>query len=326
MPKPIPSWKKNVDRALCVLNGVFGDSLATYKTGLALPMKFFQAPGQPMDLTRKAMSQWRDVSADRISILVHGSCGSEKGWVFKGSDGDNYGSLLQRDFGFVPFFVRYNSGLHISTNGRHLSSLLEKFFHCYPQTVQEMVMIGHSMGGLVLRSACYYAQKERKKWVKKVRKIFYIASPHLGTHLEKVGKLTTTIMNHIPNPFTKLFVTLGDLRSAGVKDLRHGYLIDQDWRGKGADDLFYRHKNSAPLLQRANHYLICGTLSKKQGSIWGRLVGDGLVHPASGTGTGWLASSAIPFLAEHSTIITGISHPHLQRSRRVYEQIKKWCN
>jgi hypothetical protein len=140
-----------------------------------------------------------------------------------------------------------------------------------------------------------------------------------------MGKLTTTILNLIPNPVTKAIVSLGDLRSAGIKDLRHGYLTDQDWQRETADHLFYWHQNSTPLLKKSDHYLICGTLSKVAGSKMGRLFGDGLVHPASSTGRGLFASSSIPFLEDHCKIIPGISHVHLQRSQRVYKQIRGWC-
>ncbi len=322
--KFITSFSKVKERTLCVLNGVMGDSLKENKIGFAIKMTLHASAG-PLTVTKRSLSKMRPPGTGKICILAHGSCGSEKGWGFKDDASINYGSLLQKDFGLTPFFLRYNSGLHISTNGKQLSDLLEKFIRCYPKKVSEVFLIGHSMGGLVFRSACHYGQKEKRAWVKRVKKIFYLGSPHLGTHLEKIGKLTTTILNRIPNPITRIIVLLGDMRSAGVKDLRHGYLTDQDWQGKNADHLFYWHRNTIPLLKKADHYLICGTLSKVAGSTMGRLFGDGLVHPASGTGRGLFSSSAIPFLEDHCKILPGISHSHLQRSQQVYEQIRNWC-
>ncbi len=313
------------DRMLCVLNGVFGDSFEDNKYNLGIKMSFY-FQGKPIKTTKSSLSKIALPHSDKICILVHGSCGSEKGWNFKKHDATSYGSLLQQDFGYVPFFVRYNSGLHISTNGKHLSNLLEKLVRSYPQKVRELVFVGHSMGGLVFRSACYYGQKDKRSWIKLVRKIFYLGSPHLGTHLEKLGKLTTTILFQIPNPITKLLVTLGDLRSAGVKDMRHGYIVEEDWKNENAEKLFYWHQHRIPLLNKADHYLICGTLSKTENSMLGRWFGDGLVHPASGLGKGLFASSKLPFLEDHCKIIAGITHPHLQRSNRVYQQIKHWCH
>ena len=316
---------RGTQHTLFVLNGVLGDTLEKNKTGLAVKMALYNTHG-PLNLTKKSLSQCNLPLTGNICILAHGSCGSEKGWGFKGNKSTNYGSLLQKDFDFTPFFLRYNSGLHISTNGKRLSNLLEKFVLSYPTQINKIILLGHSMGGLLFRSACYYGQKENKTWVGMIKKIFYLGTPHLGTHLEKLGKLTTTILNQIPNPITKMIVTLGDLRSAGVKDLRHGYLTDEDWKGKNADKFFYWHQHKTPLLKKVDHYLICGTISKVAGSKMGRWFGDGLVHPASGTGSSLFPANAIPFLKKHCKIIPGISHHRLQTSKQVYQQIKVWCS
>ncbi len=321
--KIVNSLTQKKDRTLCVLNGILGDTLEKSNLGITLKMRLYTVEG-PITITKKSLDKIKGATA-KICILAHGSCGSERGWNFKKDESMNYGLLLEKDFGFTPFFLRYNSGLHISTNGKRLSNLLEKLVQCYPKKIREIVLVGHSMGGLVFRSACHYGEKENKKWVKLVRKVFYLGSPHLGTHLEKLGKLTTTILKLVPNPITQWIVLLGDLRSAGVKDMRHGFLTDEDWQNKNADKLFYRHQNKIPLLKKADHYLICGTLSKVPHSTLARLLGDGLVPLASATGQGFFSSSTLPFLKDHCKIIPGISHPHLQRSERVYEHIRDWC-
>lgn len=319
MKKFVTSLTKGAEWTQCVLNGVIGDMLEKSGIGLAMKMTLIELPD-----TGQSHSGQPDTG--KICILAHGSCGSEKGWGFKGNASTNYGSLLQKDFGFTPLFLRYNSGLHISTNGKRLSKLLEKFVGNYPKKINEIVLVGHSMGGLVFRSACYYGQKEKRKWIKLIKKIFYLGSPHLGTHFEKLGKLTSSLLNQMQNPVTKIIASLGDLRSAGIKDLRHGYITDKDWKNKNSDNLFYWPQNKTPLLKKADHYLICGTLSKVVGSKMGRLFGDGLVHPASGTGQGIFSSSSIPFPKDNCKIIPGISHHHLQKSRRVYAQIREWCH
>lgn len=325
MQKFLTSMGKGKDRALSILNGLIGDTLEEKRVGIATKMRLYTADKKPLILTKSSLRKMEFGDSGKICILAHGSCAHEKSWGFKDDVSTNYGSLLQKDFGFMPLYLRYNSGLHISTNGRRLSNLLESFVRHSPKKVRELILIGHSMGGLIYRSACYYGQKDGKKWVKLITKIFYLGSPHLGTHLARLGKLATTVLSQIPNPVTKMIVSLSDLRSAGVKDLRYGYLTDEDWQNKKSDNLFYWHHNKTPLLKNAEHYLICGTLSKIPGSTMGRLFGDGLVHPASGTGKGLFASSAIPFLQDHCKIILGISHTHLQKNQRVYEQIRDWC-
>ncbi len=325
MQKFVRFLTQKLDGTLSVLNGILGDTLEKRKSSFAIKMALYKGDKCLLSTdSRSQKSPFFNSYHRKISIFAHGSCGDEKGWKFKKNSAD-YGSLLEKDFGFTSLFLRYNSGLHISTNGRRLSNLLEKLIRSSPKKIDEILLIGHSMGGLVFRSACYYGEKEKKKWVKLVKKIFYLGSPHLGTHLEKLGKLTTAILQQIPNPLTKMIVSLGDLRSAGVKDLRHGYLTDKEWKKKNADRLFYWHENKIPLLKNADHYLICGTLSKVPGSKLGRLVGDGLVHPASGTGQGLFSSSSIPFSKKNCKVILGISHAELKRSRRVYQQIQRWC-
>ncbi len=320
----VTSLTKGKARTLAILNGVIGDTLEKSKSPLSLKMTL-SSSDKPLTLTKRALNKIQLSDNGKICILAHGNCGSDKDWNFKNEPSKNYGSMLQNDLGHTPFYLCYNSGLHISVNGKRFSDLLEKFVQSYPKKIKQIILIGHSMGGLVYRSACYYGVKEKRKWPKHINKIFYLGSPHLGTHLEKFGKLTMTVLGQIPNPVTRAITLLGDLRSAGIKDLRHGYITEADWQKQNADNLFYLHQNKTPLLKKTNHYLICGTLSKVAGSKMGRFFGDGMVHPASGTGQGLLPKSAIPFLPAHSTIIVGISHQHLLRSHRVYSHIKQWC-
>ena len=317
------------DRALSIVNGIIGDTFEKKKSSFAIQMEFFAEgkppDGKPLLLTKTALAKMNLPQTGKISILTHGNCASQTSWGFKGNPSKNYGLLLQKDAGFTPFFVRYNSGLHISTNGKRFSDLLEKLVRFYPVEVTDIVLIGHSMGGLIYRSACHYGEKEKKKWVKLTKKIFYLGSPHLGTHFEKFGKLTTTILSQIPNLTTKVLAKLIDLRSDGIKDMRHGYITDDDWQHDHAEKLFYLHQNKTPLFQGADHYLICSTLAKKANSKMGRFFGDGLVHPGSGTGQGLFSGSNIPFLKHHCKIFSGLSHHNLQKSPRVYRQILAWC-
>lgn len=313
------------DRSLCTLNGVIGDTLEKKKSWLSIQMRLYNEKG-PLSLTQSTLKQVGVGEDGKICILAHGSCSSESDWKFKNDFSKNYGVLLQSEMSYTPFFLRYNSGLHISTNGKRLSDLLEKLVRSYPSPINEIILIGHSMGGLLFRSACYYGKKKNRRWVRLVRKVFYLGTPHLGTHFEKLGKLTTSLLNIIPNPVTKVIAVLGDLRSDGIKDLRHGYVTDEDWQKQNADDLFYYHQNKLPLLKGVDHYLICGTLSKVIGSKMGRLFGDGMVHPASGTGRGLFQSSRIPFLETHCKVFPDLSHFNLLRSKRVYQQIKMWCS
>jgi pimeloyl-ACP methyl ester carboxylesterase len=308
---------------LCIVNGIIGDMLEERKSRLAIPMAFY--PEGPRSAGAEGERLTRLPDSERICVLAHGMCTSEKDWGFQDNPSKDYGSLLQADLGYFPIYLRYNTGLHISTNGKRFSDLLETLVRRDPAKIKEIVLLGHSMGGLIFRSACYYGKKAKKTWVKRVKRIFYVGSPHWGTHFEKFGKLTTTVLKHIPTLPTKAIAAFIELRSAGIKDLRHGYLTHEDWQRQGADDLLYVHQNKTPLLKTADHYLICGTISKSLDSRIGRLFGDGMVHPGSGIGRGLLPSSRIPFLPDHIKIFPGIPHYNLMKSMSVYRQIREWC-
>ncbi|MDO8519445.1 MAG: hypothetical protein Q7T11_04720, partial [Deltaproteobacteria bacterium] len=131
------SLARGKERALPVLNGVVGHTLK--KIGLAIPMRLY-AGEKPLSLTKSGLGKAGLPAGGKICILAHGNCGSERGWAFKEDRSKDYGSLLQKEFGFTPFFLRYNSGLHISSNGHRLSALLEKLIHSYPVKVSELIL------------------------------------------------------------------------------------------------------------------------------------------------------------------------------------------
>ncbi|HEX5033239.1 MAG TPA: hypothetical protein VFW62_02050, partial [bacterium] len=146
-----------------VLNGLIGDALAERKSRLAIPMTLIGDP-----------------RGGKLCILVHGLCDSEETWRFAEDPALSYGSLLQVEFGYTPLYLRYNTGLHISSNGRALAKLLTELEESQPGAIQELVFIGHSMGGLVVRSACHYGQEAGANWARRVKKIFLLGVPHLG--------------------------------------------------------------------------------------------------------------------------------------------------
>ncbi|MFO1462799.1 MAG: alpha/beta fold hydrolase [bacterium] len=306
--KGIQSLVELQPRYLSVLNGIVGDTLAKHKSRLAIPM-----------------SLQGEIFGGRICVLVHGLCDSETTWNFPENPRRNYGALLQEHLAYSPLYVRYNSGLHISTNGRQLAKLLGEKIASQNRNIRDLIFIGHSMGGLVVRSACHYAKQAGATWVDRVRKIFLLGTPHLGTDLEKLGNLTSTILRVIPNPVTMGLAALGNMRSAGIKDLRFGYLLDQDWKGRDADALWRNNSHPVPLLEGVEHYQIAGTLAKKSDHFLAHYFGDGLVPSRSSAGRSLRKSKTIPFSQEHFRVMKGLSHGSLAHHHEVYEQIRRWC-
>lgn len=295
-------------RYRAVLNGIIGDTLAERKSRLAIPMSLIG-----------------EAKGGKLCLLVHGLCDSEETWRFPDDPAMSYGSLLQSDFGYAPLYLRYNTGLHISTNGRALAKLLTEIEESSPGAIQELIFIGHSMGGLVVRSACHYGQEAGANWARRVRKIFLLGTPHLGTDFERIGNLTATILKLIPNPVTWGLASLGNRRSAGIKDLRFGYLLDEDWKDRDPDAFWKDNSHFVPLLEGAEHYLIAGSIAQDSENFLIRYFGDGLVPGASAAGRSRLKKKKVPFVEDYFKLLKGVSHTALARHPKVYEQIKQWC-
>ncbi len=319
----ILSLQKLLGLGNSILNGIVGDYLEQKGNGLAIPMHCFYQ-GHAVELTKERLTQSYERFSKKVCILVHGLTNRESIWDFPEQSGKNYGTLLNKQLGYTPFFVRYNTGLHISENGKRLADLIEKLVAVYPTDIDELLLIGHSMGGLVIRSGTYYGQKSQHRWTRSVKRIILIGSPHQGVPLEKLGHLTTTLLKQIPKAYVSTFGELIDVRSAGIKDLRHGYLCDEDWQ-KASSEPLKNNRHPVPLLAHAEHYTISGTLSESDAHWSENWLGDALVTTPSAHGNSKDPDHHIPFDSRHSAQFPGVGHLALAHSESVYQQIKSWC-
>ena len=126
-------------------------------------------------------------------------------------------------------YLHYNSGLHVSTNGRAFAELLERLVSAWPEPLEELALISHSMGGLVSRSACLAAEAAGHVWRKKLRQLICLGTPHHGAPLERIGTWAHLLLG--VSPYSAPFVRLAEIRSAGVTDLRFGHVLDEHWEG-----------------------------------------------------------------------------------------------
>jgi pimeloyl-ACP methyl ester carboxylesterase len=230
-----------------------------------------------------------------------------------------YGFRLQAELGYTPLFVRFNSGLHISENGRQLAELLDRVTATWPTEVHEIALIGHSVGGLVSRSACHYGGGS--EWPSKVRHVFTLGSPHQGAPLEQAANAASAVFARLPETRALLAKPL-NVRSAGIKDLRYGYLVDECWLGQDCDAFLHDTSREIPFLASANHYFVCATLSREPDALAGRIVGDLLVLRASA----WAQrrGQRLGFGIEHYQHIGGANHFELVNHPAIYEQIRRW--
>jgi triacylglycerol lipase len=312
--------RSNLELVIGVLNGALGDYLQRTGNGLATQMALVHE-GKPVPLTRQALSAAYPEATGRIAVLVHGLMCIESVWRMPG--GETYGSLLARDLGYTPAFIRYNTGLHVSENGEALDALLGRLVAAYPVPVEELLLIGHSMGGLVLRSATHAASEEARSWLSLVKRAFYIGTPHLGAPLERLGNLVSWTLKRVSNPYTSLIADIINMRSNGVKDLRFANLRREDWEGADADALLQNRRHPVPLLPHIRHHLIAGTVSADPRLAM--LFGDALVAVASATGRAEPRHRCSPFSQEHVRIMHGMDHLRIAGDPQVYAQIRAWC-
>jgi len=318
------SLRKGTDIGVGILNGVIGDYLDQQGNSLAVRMGFYHK-GRPLTLTPEALASTYSGMTSRICILIHGLVCDETIWNYGVSSQTNYGTLLQRDLDFTPFYLRYNTGRHISENGRDLDRLMNELIAALPVAIHEIIFITHSMGGLVTRSACDHGLRQGAAWVKKVRKLFYLGSPHLGAPLEKFGNAAAFALKQFPRPYIKIIGDVINIRSSGIKDLRFGYVSDGDWMGHDPDLFLKNNKNSLPLMEGASHYVISARLTKNPRHPVARWFGDALVRKPSALGSAWRREHFLGFPACHHREFPAMGHLKLAHSPEVYAQIRRWC-
>ena len=302
------------EAVLAALNGVLGDYLLATGNPLAIPMQFRQQ-GQPLVLEKSALLSGFGRDQGKLLVLVHGLCMNDLEWTREGHD---HGAALAHDLGYTPLYLHYNSGLHISTNGREFADQLEQLLSVWPVAVKELAIVGHSMGGLLARSACHYAKRKKYRWLSRLRKLVFLGTPHHGAPLERIGNWVDILVGI--SPYTAPFARLGKVRSAGVKDLRHGNLLDEDWRGPNERTRDTRSFVRLPAAVEC--YVVAATRHPKPGAK--RLPGDGLVPVNSALGQHRDPLLTLPIPAAHQMILYGSNHFDLLASLGVYQRMKTW--
>ena len=304
--------------ALAALNGLFGDRLSRDHPELALEMTLRRG-GREIGLGSDSLARTFPAATPKLAVFVHGLCETEQAWSLTGAS--TYGARLSEELGYTPLYVRYNSGLHVSDNGRQLAGLLDAAVSEWPVEVTEMALIGHSMGGLVARSACHYGELEGHSWIDDVRHVFCLGTPHLGAPLEKIANVAGWPLSRLPEtrPFADLFL---NGRSAGIKDLRFGSCVEEDWCECDPDEFLCDRCREVPFLDSAGYYFIGATLTERRKGVGASLLGDLLVRYPSASGSGRRRRS--PFEIDKGRHIGGVNHFQLLNHPAVYAQIRDW--
>lgn len=294
------------------LNGVIGDYLLKYHNPIALPMAVYDHYG----------SLQKGELAGRITVFVHGLCMNHLDWSNHKFEGIGEKLLAQRDHNTM-LYLNYNTGRRISANGHSLSNLLQDLVNRNPR-ITSIDLIGHSMGGLVSRSALFYGKQNICEWVNMVENLVCLGSPHHGAVLERFGFSLQDKLGHFP--FVKIVGHVVNIRSNGILDLRHGSVRDDDWEHHDVRIGFMDdNRKPAPLPSHINAYLVAGTIEYENRKNRTRnVIGDYLVSVKSALGEHPNPRFQLKIPDAHKAIFYGLNHFEIQYHSLVAEQIARW--
>jgi pimeloyl-ACP methyl ester carboxylesterase len=306
------------------LNGFWGDYLSGRSNRLALGMTL-RHHGRPLPIDPASLAAAYPDPTKKVCVFVHSLASTEWLWSLSsqahyGDPDVTFGTRLRDDLGFTPIYLRYNTGRHISENGRALATLLGEVLDAYPVPIEEIVLVGHSMGGLVVRSAAHYARENDEPWVARLRHVACIGGPHLGAPLEKAVNLLTGLLRKVDAAGAQVPAALLDSRSAGVKDLRYGYTVDEEWAGRDPDEVFADARRNLPLVDGVGYYFLAATISRDPEHPLGQLLGDLLVRLPSALGAAPEPARGIDFSS--GGVFPGMNHVHIANHPDVYDALR----
>ncbi|SIS18975.1 lipase family alpha/beta hydrolase [Williamsia sterculiae] len=297
---------------LGVVNGLIGDALAAEASPLAESMSV-RVDNAAVAVRRSSLDAAFPDASERVVVFLHGLMETENAWRL--GDGPGYGRRLHDDLDYSEVQIRYNTGRHISENGRELATLLQDLVSQWPVPVRTLTLVGHSMGGLVMRSACHQGADENAPWVQRVRHTICLGTPHLGAPMAQAVHYASAGLHAFPE--SRPFAQLLRRRSGGIRDLQQGSLVDDDWRDSDLDALRSRAVREIPLLPHAVHSFVSATVTADARHPLGRVIGDGLVLSPSASGRN--RARRIGFSDDAGLAIGSANHFTLLNNDAVYD-------
>ena len=306
------------EAVVAALNGAVGDHLAAEGNPLAIEMHLRHA-GAPLDLAALAAGATTIPDArPTILLQVHGICMYEGQWH---RDGHDPGAEWAEAIGATRLAVRYNSGRHISESGADLARLLDALRAAWPVAVERLVIVGHSMGGLVARSALWRLEADGRALPGDTT-LVCLGSPHHGAPLERLGNLVDTALR--ASRYAGPLAAVSNARSAGLTDLRYGSVHADDWTGRDRFAARGEDRRHVPLPDGVTGYLVAATLGTGGGGIRDFTIGDGLVPLDSALGLHEDPARALDVPPDHRWTLPRASHLDLLWALEVTEQVRGW--
>jgi len=307
------------------LNGAWGDRLMSWSSPLALTMSL-RYDDRDVETARDVLRRaYPDATGDLV-VFLHGLCETDASWRLGAFDHygearSTHGERLRASCGITPLYVRYNTGRHVCDNGDDLAALLTLVVDEWPVPVTRLTLVGHSMGGLVVRAACHRAQTDEASWLPLAQRIVYLGSPHLGAPLEVGARAVAGALRRLPE--TRALADALASRSVGIKDLRFGDIRAEDWAEiEDLDAWRSEPSECVPLLDTATHYYIGATIGRRNDTVAARVLGDALVPWASASGSG--ARRRLALDVDRGRHLGGLHHFDLLNHPRVYAVLEEW--
>lgn len=296
------------DALVSVINGIYGDHF--HQTGnpleIVMSIRYQDISFTSGDLPAGVCGQLQRDSSKKIMLFVHGLCLSDRNWT----RGDKcQAEILANKLGYSPLFLRYNTGLSITENGQQLAALIADLLQGLPSAPEELVIVGHSMGGLVARSAVYHGGEKGHAWLQHLDGMLFLGTPHQGAPLERGGNWLDRLLEL--SPYAAPFARIAKKRSAGISDLRDGCIT-------GPDGKFIL------LPDNIKCYAVAGTLAKAQSQIHQKLIGDGLVPVDSAFGLSNDPERHLQISEDNQYTVFETGHMDLLGSAAAFDQLANW--
>lgn len=292
-------------RVLSAVNGLVGDRLRDERPDVAIEMGVRRgARDVPLD-PASLVTAFPEATGDLV-VFLHGLGENDDSWDLRRDElGGTYGSRLAAETSWTPVFLRANTGLPIAENGIALSSLLDRLVSAWPVDVRRIALVGHSMGGLIMRAACAVdtdALTAPWAWTDRVTDVVTLGTPHLGAPLERVVNVGARALGRFPEsaPFGRIL----EYRSVGILDLRQGLAGD------------VQH------LPHARYHLVAATLTASHRHPVGEVLGDLLVRYPSAVGKARRGREMFP--GADVLHVPGTDHFGLLNHPDVYAALKTW--
>lgn len=283
------------------VNGLIGDRLARERPRLAIPMAV-RAHGHDVPLDADGLAGAFPDATGRVVVFLHGLCENDESWNRgRATLGTTYGEMLAGE-GWTPVFLRANSGLPLRENGVALSALLQRLSEEWPVDLTRIALVGHSMGGLVMRAAGAVAAETERPWTSLVSDVVTLGTPHLGAPLARGVGHGSRGLSRLPE--TSAFGRILDWRSVGVHDLVEGLTDD------------------VPALPHARYHLVAATVTASERHPLGHAVGDLLVRVPSAYGRDRYGAELFP--GADVLHVGRAGHFDLLNHPEVHRAVREW--